>query len=141
MSNTHILRFASRACLVAGAVMVIVAVAQFSYARQLAQLTQQGAVITSQSIQLDAAHLDGTIKPAPTLHAAAPVGNVSLRMLVGAFLVLLGLGFHALWILRRDSDREVPVRAVRQREKRQPNARVPARPVRGRTYWLYVQLR
>ena len=121
--------------------MVIVAVAQFSYARQLAQLTQQGAVIIPQSIRLDAAHLDGTIQPAPTLHAAAPVGNVSSRMLVGVFLVLLGLGFHALWVLRCDSDHEVPVRAVRRREKRQPNARALARSVRGRTYWLYVQLR
>lgn len=124
MSNTHILRFASRACIVAGMVTLIVTGAQFSFARQMAQLTNRGAVVVPQNVELDA----------PVLHAAAFIEDRSAPFLIGALLVIAGLGFHALWISRQGGDRPVRVRAARPREKR-PALR------EARAYWMYVQLK
>jgi|GEM_PF-5703954 len=135
MSNTHIIRFASRACVVAGMVMLVVAVMQVPYAQQLAQLSQHGAIQVPQNVQLEAASdLSGTIKPAPSMHAAAPVSNLSSQMIVGALLLFAGLGFHMLWVIRRSGEQPVPVHAAKRREKRPATKK-------SRAYWLYVQLR
>lgn len=132
MSNTSkqtIVRFAGIACIVAGAVALLVAAQQFTVAADLLQLSQPGTVMSPVSVDPSIPN-PGAMFRMP-LHGAAPAAAVAPQTAVGMLLILAGLGFLALWHIRRS--RCVPVHGATHHAHRRGTRRT-------RAYWISMEV-